>query len=44
MRDAKDVERGGGPAVEGACDVCGAKIFIMGANTTVAVERERDLG
>jgi len=38
MNDATSVERGGGPAIEGSCAVCGAKMFILGAGTTVAVE------
>ena len=31
MKDAKQVERAGGPAVEGKCSVCGAKMFILGS-------------
>jgi hypothetical protein len=31
MNDAKQVERAGGPAVEGTCAVCGSKMFILGA-------------
>lgn len=31
MTDAKRIERGGGPAIEGRCTVCGSKIFVLGA-------------
>gem|GEM_PF-6820994 len=30
LADPKQIERGGGPAIEGKCTVCGARIFIMG--------------
>jgi hypothetical protein len=30
IKDPKQVERGGGPAIEGACSICGAKIFMLG--------------
>ena len=30
MRDVKQIERGGGPALEGRCSECGSQIFIMG--------------
>ena len=30
MRDPKQIERGGGPAIEGNCIVCGTRMFIMG--------------
>jgi uncharacterized protein DUF5679 len=30
VSDAKQIERGGGPAIEGKCAVCGGKIFVMG--------------
>lgn len=29
--EPKQIERGGGPAIEGKCEVCSARIFIMGA-------------
>jgi hypothetical protein len=31
MREVKQVERGGGPALEGKCAVCGSKVFALGA-------------
>jgi hypothetical protein len=30
MRDPKQIERGGGPAIEGRCVECESQIFIMG--------------
>jgi len=30
MRDVKQIERGGGPAIEGRCAECGSQIFVMG--------------
>lgn len=30
ISDAKQIERGGGPAIEGRCSVCGGKMFVMG--------------
>lgn len=33
MVDTKRVERGGGPAIEGTCAVCGVKMFVLGAET-----------
>ena len=31
MTDTKSIERGGGPALEGKCVVCGSTIFVFGA-------------
>lgn len=31
VAEPKQIERGGGPAIEGKCAACGAKVFIMGA-------------
>ncbi len=31
MSDVKQIERGGGPTMEGKCTVCGEKIFNIGA-------------
>jgi hypothetical protein len=31
VSDAKQIERAGGPAIEGKCAVCGSKIFVLGA-------------
>lgn len=31
LSEAKQIERGGGPALEGKCAVCGGKMFILGA-------------
>ncbi len=33
LRDAKEIERAGGPAVEGTCIVCGKTVFVLGAGT-----------
>jgi hypothetical protein len=30
MTDAKSIERGGGPALEGTCVVCASTIFVLG--------------
>lgn len=30
VAEPKQIERGGGPAIEGKCAVCGFRIFIMG--------------
>ncbi|MGH7662287.1 MAG: DUF5679 domain-containing protein [Vulcanimicrobiaceae bacterium] len=30
LAEPKQIERGGGPAIEGKCAVCSSKIFIMG--------------
>ena len=30
LAEPKQIERGGGPAIEGKCTVCAATIFIMG--------------
>ena len=30
LSEAKQIERGGGPAVEGKCSACGTKIYLMG--------------
>jgi hypothetical protein len=30
LADPKQIERGGGPAIEGKCTVCAMRIFIMG--------------
>ncbi len=35
ITDPKQIERAGGPAIEGNCVVCGGKIFILGAGTTI---------
>lgn len=35
ISDPKQVERAGGPAIEGACSVCGSKIFVLGAGTPI---------
>jgi Domain of unknown function (DUF5679) len=35
LSDPKQIERGGGPAIEGKCTVCGDKIFILGAGVPV---------
>jgi hypothetical protein len=35
MSDTKQIDRGGGPAIEGKCTVCGSKIFVLGAGTPV---------
>lgn len=32
LSEAKQIERGGGPAIEGKCSVCGSKMFILGAD------------
>ncbi|MEO7038630.1 MAG: DUF5679 domain-containing protein [Candidatus Elarobacter sp.] len=49
MSDPKQIERAGGPAIEGTCSVCGSKIFVLGAGTpirangtTTAAETYRD--
>jgi hypothetical protein len=31
MTNTKSIERGGGPALEGKCVVCGSTIFVRGA-------------
>ncbi len=31
LSEPKGLERAGGPAIEGACSVCGTTIFILGA-------------
>jgi hypothetical protein len=31
MTDTKSIERGGGPALEGKCVVCGGTIFVLAA-------------
>ena len=31
MKDVKQIERAGGPAIEGLCSACKAKMFIIGA-------------
>ncbi|MGH7714636.1 MAG: DUF5679 domain-containing protein [Vulcanimicrobiaceae bacterium] len=31
LSEAKQIERGGGPAIEGKCAVCCSKMFILGA-------------
>ena len=30
ISDPKQIERAGGPAIEGTCTVCGTKIFLLG--------------
>jgi DNA-directed RNA polymerase subunit RPC12/RpoP len=35
ISEPKAIERGGGPAIEGKCTVCGSKIFILGVGTPV---------
>ncbi len=35
LSDPKQVERGGGPAIEGTCKACGSKVFVLGAGATV---------
>jgi hypothetical protein len=41
--DLKQIERGGGPAIEGTCTVCGSQVFVLGAGTPVGTEGgERD--
>ena len=30
IAEPKQIERGGGPAIEGKCTVCGFRMFIMG--------------
>ncbi len=32
LSEAKQIERGGGPALEGKCAVCGSKMFILGVD------------
>lgn len=36
LSDAKQIERGGGPAIEGNCAVCGSKIFVLGTEAPAA--------
>jgi hypothetical protein len=31
LREPKQIERAGGPAIEGYCTVCDSKIFVLGA-------------
>lgn len=40
VHEIKQIDRAGGPAIEGACTVCGHKIFVLGAQApeTNAVE------
>lgn len=35
INDAKQIERGGGPAIEGTCTVCRSKIFVLGTEMPV---------
>ncbi len=35
LRDPKQIDRAGGPAIEGTCTVCGNIVFILGAGTTI---------
>jgi DNA-directed RNA polymerase subunit RPC12/RpoP len=35
LSDTKQIDRGGGPAIEGKCTVCGSKIFVLGAGAPV---------
>lgn len=30
MSEVKQIERAGGPAIEGKCAVCGSKMFVLG--------------
>jgi DNA-directed RNA polymerase subunit RPC12/RpoP len=30
IAEPKQIERGGGPAIEGKCTVCGFRMFVMG--------------
>lgn len=35
LSEPKQIERSGGPAIEGKCTVCGSKIFVLGAGPTI---------
>ncbi len=35
ISDPKQIERAGGPAIEGTCAVCGDKVFVLGASLPV---------
>ncbi len=37
LSDTKQIDRGGGPAIEGKCTACGNKIFVLGAGVPVRV-------
>ena len=41
ITDPKAIERGGGPAIEGKCTVCGSKVFILGAGPPVRTNGAR---
>ena len=40
ITDAKEIERAGGPAIEGKCSVCGSTVFILGAQVQVPVRQD----
>lgn len=35
ITDPKQIDRAGGPAIEGKCSVCGTTVFILGAEVPV---------
>ncbi len=35
LTEPKQIDRGGGPAIEGRCAVCGSKVYVLGAGTSV---------
>lgn len=35
LTDTKQIDRAGGPAIEGKCAVCGTTVFVLGAGSSI---------